>query len=276
MNKNNQLKTNRIILLFVILFVLIASIVIIVALNHKQDKTEKINDTETVPVPTPETEPETESGPETEPTSDSEQDSGSEEPERVFPAQVHYIAGWDRCLDQLCIDVDVVFMGDSITYKSSFEVEFPDLLICNLSVCSETIKGINYRVGTLQTVKPEKVFLMIGINSLKNNNLDVCVEDYRTLVDNIRSRGDFELYIMSVTPVAKNDSGEDNPSPETIVSFNEKIAELANEYGATYVDLHSKLKDDSGYIRPEYTEDGLHLSKEAYDVWTDSIKHYIE
>ena len=264
MNNNNQSNTNRFLIICVIVSLLIASIVTFIDNKRKQEK----NETESVPVtvtdPVPDRDP------------DPEPDSGSEESEHVFPAQVHYIAGWDKTLDQLNVDCDVVFMGDSITYKSSFEVEFPDLDICNLSVASDTIKGINYRVGTLETVKPEKVFLMIGINSLKNNNLDECVEDYRALLENIRSRGDFDLYVMSVTPMSKSDSGEDNPSPEIIASFNEKIAGLANEFDATYVDLYSELKDDEGYIRPEYTSDGLHLSEEAYEVWADCIESYID
>lgn len=249
----NKTKRNIVIVCCLVLSIMIASIAIIIEHNHKQPEAEISSESETIPTPT----------------------SNTEEPERVFANQVHYIAGWDRCLDQLCIDSDVVFMGDSITYQSQFEVEFPDLTICNLSLSSETIKGINYRVGTLQTVKPEKVFLLIGINSLKNHNINTCVEDYITLVDNIKTKGDFDLYLISVTPIAKNDSGVDDPSPETIVSFNDKIAEIANKVGATYIDLHSRFVE-SGYIKPKYTKDGLHLSEEAYEVWTECVRPYIE
>lgn len=261
MNKKSKIKLTYILVLFILLCFSIASTVIIIEYNHKQTESETIY------------EPVAPSVPETDPNQDTASDI--EEDEYVYPHQVHYIAGWDKCLDQLNIDCDIALLGDSITYKSSFEVEFPEFKICNLSVCSETIKGINYRVGTLETVKPEKVFLMIGINSLRNHNFDVCIEDYRALVENIKSKGNFELYLISVTPIAKNEAGEDNPSPDIIVSFNKKIAELADEYGATYMDLYSHLVD-SGYIKPEYTSDGLHLSDDAYDVWADCMKPYLE
>ena len=274
---NNQSKSNRFLIFCIVLSILITAITTMIERDKKQVEPQPEPEpvVDTVPVPAPEPEPVQEPEPEPEPEPAGEPAETVEETEYVFPAQVHYIAGWDKTLDQLNIDCDVVFMGDSITYKSSFEVEFPDLDICNLSVCSDTIKGLSYRVGTLETVKPEKVFLMIGINSLHNNNLDVCVEDYRNLVDDIRSKGDFELYLMSITPMAKNESGTDDPSPDITVSFNSKIAEIAAEYNATYVDLYSKLVD-SGYIKPEYTTDGLHLSSDAYDVWADCIRSYVE
>ena len=206
-------------------------------------------------------------------------DSGKVEiPEGAYdelPHQIHFITGWDRCLDQLRIDCDVALLGDSITYKSNFFQVFPDLTICNLGVCSDTIKAMNYRVATLWTVMPEHVFLMIGTNSLRNGTLDECIEDYRALVDNIVAQRDFQLYIMSVTPRGRVESGEDDPSPEIIVAFNEAIAKIAEEKGAIYLDLYSRLVDDSGYIQDVYTADGLHLSDAAYDVWADMMRPYI-
>ena len=193
-----------------------------------------------------------------------------------LPNQKHYITAWDRCLDQLRIDCDVAFLGDSITYKSNFFQEFPDLTICNLGVSSDTIKAMNYRVGTLWTIRPEHVFLMIGINSLQNDNIDECIEDYRYLVDNVQSRYDFQLYIMSLTPKSKNESGIDDPSPETIISFNEALAQIAEEKNAIYIDLFSQIADDSGYVIDKYTHDGLHISDAAYEVWADLIRPYID
>ena len=116
---------------------------------------------------------------------------------------------------------------------------------------------------------------MIGINSIKNDNIDECVSDYRALVDEILALRDYELYIMSVTPMSKNESGTDDPSPETIAAFNEALAGIAQEKGATYVDLYSHIVDESGYVQDVYTADGLHISEAAYEVWADLIRPYI-
>ena len=268
MNNDKQI-TNRFLILCIVSSLLVASIATILEQDHKKTQAETIP--EPVVVSTPDPEPVEDPVSVTEP----EQESSNEDNDTGLPHQVHFISGWDKCLDVLGVDCDVAFLGDSITYKSWFNVYYPYLKICNLAVCSDTIKGINYRMGTLETVKPEKVFLMIGINSLRNGKLDECVKDYDTLLENIRSKGDFELYVMSITPIAKNESGVDDPAPDLIVAFNEKIAELAKQYGATYLDLYSQLVD-SGYIRPEYTTDGLHLSDEAYEVWADFMQPYLQ
>ena len=249
---NKKTKLNLIMVSCIAVSFLIASLVIVIEYNHKRVRSESAEEFEDY--------------------LDSYLYSSNAGDE--LPDQRHFISAWDRCLDQLRIDADVIFLGDSIVYKSAFEQEFPDLDICNLGVCSDTIRAMNYRVGTLETLRPEKVFLMVGINSLRQFSLDECIEDYKVLVDNIQSRWDFDLYIMSVTPVARDGLGPENASPETIIAFNKAIAEIAEEKGATYVDLYSELEED-GYLKPEYSDDGLHLTDEAYDVWTDMIEDYL-
>ena len=81
---------------------------------------------------------------------------------------------------------------------------------------------------------------------------------------------------MSITPKSKDESGNDNPSPEVIAAFNEAIAQIAEEKGAIYVDLYSQIVDDSGYVKDVYTADGLHISDAAYEVWADMIRPYID
>ena len=251
MNKSKRAKINYILILCIVLSFLVGSLAIIIEHSHKDLISEIISSPSSNKIEAPE---------------------GADD---ELPHAKHFITAWDRCLDQLRVDCDVVFLGDSITYKSNFFQEFPDLTICNLGVCYDTIKAMNFRVGTLWTVMPEHVFLMIGINSLKNDNLEECIEDYRYLVDNVQSRYDFQLYIMSITPKSRSESGVDDPSPEIIASFNEALAEIAQEKNAIYVDLYSQIVDDSGYVIDKYTHDGLHISDAAYDVWADLIRPYL-
>ena len=258
MNNNIQIKPNQILILCIVLSFLIAPLVSVIERNSKEVESETSPAQVVDPAPTPEAE------------------EKEEEEEVRWPHQKYYYAGWDKCLDNLHVDCDVAFLGDSITYQSWFDRDFPDVTICNLGVVSDNIRALTYRVGTIQTVRAEKVFVMIGINSLQNDNLDRCIKDYETLVDTIYSWGDYDLYLISITPLAKNEEGEDDPTPEIIVSFNEAIADIAAANHATYLDLHSQVVDSSGYIRPEYTKDGIHLSDEGYEVWADLMRPYIE
>ena len=259
MKKNKQIVTNTLVVICVIISFFVGSLVTVIVRNHKELSSETAENSivsDSAPI--------------------SEETAEAEKEEVRMPHQLYFITSWDKCLDQLRIDCDVAFLGDSITYQSYFFQDFPDLVICNLGVCSDTIKAMNSRVATLQTIMPEHVFLMIGTNSLRNGNLDECVEDYKELVDNILSRWDFKLYLVSITPRSKNSDGEDNPSPELIASFNEAIAEIAEEKDAVYLDLYSRVVDDSGYIKDIFTSDGLHLADPAYEEWSKMMRPYLE
>ncbi len=283
MNNKNISKNGRFIIFCIVLSIVLATVATVYEHNKKQPEPVVVSETETVPASTPEPEPEKAPEPETATASEPETVSDDEtEQETVvldtgskYPHPMFIYSGWDRCLEQLKIDCDVAFLGDSIIYKSSFDLAFPDYVICNLGISGDTIRGIKDRLGTLETVKPEKVFFMIGINSLKDDNIDECIEKYTSLVENVRSRGDFDLYLISILPVSEEVSTGLSLSPDTIVSFNRKIAELAGQNNATYFDLYSYL-EESGYIKPEYTVDGLHLSEEAYGIWVDAMRPYIE
>ena len=281
MNNKKIRKNDRFIIICIIVSVVIALIATIAEHNHKQNEIESVPDVaETEPEVTETAEP---APAETVPdeNTDSEQttsealgtivvDSGSK-----FAHPMYIYSAWDRCLEQMRVDCDVAFLGDSIVYYSYFDQLFPDYKICNLGVPGDTIRGVKERTGTLETIRPEKVFLLIGVNSLRDDNVDECIEKYTALVENIRSRGDFNLYLISILPISSDISTELGLSPDTIISFNGNIAELSDRYNATYLDLFSQLQD-SGYIRPEYTADGLHLSESAYEVWANAMRPYIE
>ena len=77
-------------------------------------------------------------------------------------------SGWDRCLKYLRIDSDIVMFGDSITSGCDFSKYFPDVTICNLGIPGDSLLGMKERAYMLGTVKPEKVFILGGINGITN------------------------------------------------------------------------------------------------------------
>ena len=183
------------------------------------------------------------------------------------------VAGWDRCLSQLNIDADVVFFGDSIIHRSDFTSYFPEKCICNFGIGSDTLEGMNSRIEMIKNVNPEIVFVLGGINSLKDDNFDAAYSEYELLIDNMVNSINAEIYIISVLPISREHE-KYGCSNETIRQFNDKIQELAVSKGLTYIDLFSRLVSD-GAINPDYTVDGVHLTDKAYDIWADVISPYL-
>ena len=57
--------------------------------------------------------------------------------------------------------------------------------------------------------------------------------------------------------------------------INEEIQKLCNEFGCTYIDLHSNLLDENGYLRKNLSDDGIHLNANGFEIWTSLLKPYL-
>ncbi len=179
------------------------------------------------------------------------------------------IESWNNCISKLDMEVDVVFFGDSETAGGNFQKAFPEVKSINLGYIGEDVKGMLRRVDAIKAVKPRKVFLMAGINGLQQQTMEEFAYWYVALVDAIRREvPEAELYIESILPVTSYSDYCDN---EKIVEANVIVQKIAEERGLTYVDLHSQYAIDGAL--PDYmSEDGLHLTEDAYSLWYDCIK----
>lgn len=180
---------------------------------------------------------------------------------------------WKSSIEQLRYDADVVFLGDSITVGGDFQGKFKDTKIVNLGISGDTLSGMIDRVPMVVAVKPEKVFVMGGINGLTNQNLQESIETYQTLIDTLQQAlPNTEIYMQSVLPIKSGVlSNLDN---EHIVMFNDLLKDLASSKECTYIDLFSIYVRD-GEQNQDYGKDGIHLKENAYSYWFDEIEKYI-
>ena len=184
------------------------------------------------------------------------------------------VLSWERCLEKLEYDADVVFFGDSITCLGDFQKYFPNIKICNLGHGGDSLSGMINRISMIQSVNPEKVFLLGGINGLTDLNLDNCVSKYAQLLDLLEeSLPDTEIYIQSVLPISS--SRELSKCHNTTIErFNDEIKKLAEAHKMEYINLYS-LYELNGEMNSELTFDGVHIKHEAYDLWAEKIIKYI-
>ena len=183
------------------------------------------------------------------------------------------VASWNNCIEKLDMEVDVVFFGDSETAGGDFQKAFPDVKSINLGYVGEDVKGMLRRVDAIKAVKPKKVFLMAGINGLQQQTMEEFEYWYVALVDAIReSVPEAELYIESILPVTSYSDYCDN---EKIVEANVIVQKIAEERGLTYLDIYSQYAVNWA-LPDEMSYDGLHLTQDAYLIWYNAIKEYIE
>ena len=97
------------------------------------------------------------------------------------------LQAWTNCIEQLDIDVDVAFFGDSITYGGNWALYFPEKTVINLGYPGDNLLGMQERIVQLEFVKPEKIFIMAGINGLNHYGIEKTLEQYSDLINSIQA-----------------------------------------------------------------------------------------
>lgn len=177
----------------------------------------------------------------------------------------------------------IVFIGDSITDLYILDDHYADLpLACyNRGIGGDTTEGVLRRLKiSVFDIKPSKIVLMIGTNDINGGSSEnKILETYAKIIDKIYAElPDVELYCVSIIPqnsdIESYSSVKLSKSTAKILSINPNIRLLAEEKGATYVDLFPLLADENNHLIKEYSNDGLHLNEKGLSVWTKLMKSY--
>lgn len=175
---------------------------------------------------------------------------------------------------------DVVFLGNSITNGSEWSELFGDLHVKNRGISGDTTDGVYDRLEQIVAGRPKKIFLMIGINDVsRGRTTDEIVAGIRAIAGRITAESPAtRLYLQSVLPV--NDCygmfGGHTSRYAQVAEINAGIQRVAAETGAVYIDLYTPFADpESGKLRPELTNDGLHLLGAGYLLWRDVVTPYV-
>ncbi len=167
-------------------------------------------------------------------------------------------------------EVDVAFLGDSLTDGYNLAEYYPDYLTANRGIGGETTHGLEQRMQvSLYDLKPKVAVMLIG-----GNNLKTMFENYENLLIGMRDNlPNTKVILVSLTAMGGNFAHKN----QTVAYNNVIIKKLAAKYGFSFVDLYTPLFDEStGEIRADYTSDGAHLTPQGYEVFTDALTPAIE
>ena len=178
----------------------------------------------------------------------------------------------------------IVFIGDSITDLYPLDSYYADLdrACYNRGIGGDTTQGVIDRLKvSIFDVNPSTIVLMIGTNDVDGGiPNDKIIENYKIILSEInKNQPMVELYFVSVIPQNKDLEGytdlDVDKNNKTILMINEEIQKLCNEFGCTYIDLHSNLLDEMGYLRKNLSDDGIHLNANGFEIWTSLLKPYL-
>ena len=174
----------------------------------------------------------------------------------------------------------VVFMGDSITdswQNPKFGGFFPGKPYVDRGISGQTTPQmlIRFRPDVI-ALRPRVVVILAGTNDLAGNTGPMSLE---TIEDNLISMADLaransiKVVFASVLPVSDYDQRDGKPiirttqrPPEKIKALNEWMKAYAVNNKLIYLDYHSAMIDDKGFLRDELSEDGLHPNAKGYEI----------
>ena len=167
-------------------------------------------------------------------------------------------------------DVDVVFLGDSLTEGYDLEAYYPEYHAVNRGIGGDNTFGLEKRLKvSAYDINPKMVMMLIGVN-----NLDTMLNNYENIVVSLKENlPSSDITLLSLTSMTK-EWGRNN---EKAQKKNTKIKEYADKYNLRYLDLYNALLDKTtNELKLEYTTDGGHFTAQGYDVITSVIKPVID
>ncbi len=173
---------------------------------------------------------------------------------------------------------DIVLLGDSITEGGNDWSEKLDVTnVKNRGISGDITYGVLQRLEEIIESKPQKVFVLIGVNDLfnyvahegipsveyvENNIIKICKQ--------IRKRSPkTTVYLQSLLPTATAEVNKEILKVNTTI----KKSEALGLYQV--IDLYASFVNKKGFLKEAFTYDGLHLNEKGYEVWVGVLKLFL-
>ena len=176
----------------------------------------------------------------------------------------------------------IVFIGDSITEGwSNFSPEFfQQNNFVNRGIGGQTTPQMLIRLKPDAVhLDPKMIVINGGTNDIAGNTGPSTPE---MIIDNICSmaeiaiKNNIDVALTTILPVYKYPGNDEVADPPKIISFiNSALEEYCKKNSLIYVDYYSSMVDEKKGLKSEYGNDGVHPTKEGYDVMEKAIKNVI-
>ena len=173
-------------------------------------------------------------------------------------------------------EAEIIFLGDSLTDLCEWAEVLRNDGIKNRGICGDTTDGILNRITNIVESKPQKLFVMIGINDLnQGKKVEDILEKYRKILETFQNQiPDTKIFIQSLLPVNQK-IFKNKGVNEKVMTLNNQLKDLAKTFSFQYIDLFSSFLDGNNELDAQYTTDGLHLNGQGYLIWKGIIEKQV-
>ena len=152
----------------------------------------------------------------------------------------------------------------------------PDSQLFNLCISgATTVEVLRGQLNKGVTQKPDLVTLGIGINDISHGlTIEEFAKNYDEILSTLKEKTQAQIVVtnipnISTAPVVA--SWMRDRYHQQIVSFNQRLEEIANTHGVTVFDIYSITSRELP-SHPEYfSRDGFHPSDKGYELWATEM-----
>ena len=157
-----------------------------------------------------------------------------------------------------------VLLGDSLSLWFPSDRLPQSQTWLNQAISGDTTRGILRRLPDFAATRPRVIYLMAGINDLKQGATDnEILWNVRQIITQLRqTQPQAKVIVQSVLPTRLVIASSDR-----ISQLNRQLRALSTRNGAYFLDLSTQMADTNGNLRQDLTTDGLHLSAKGYATW---------
>ncbi|VXD17867.1 Lipolytic enzyme, G-D-S-L [Planktothrix serta PCC 8927] len=168
-----------------------------------------------------------------------------------------------------------ILLGDSLSMWFPNSLLPSGTLWLNQGISGDTTSGILKRLDIFAKNNPNNIYILAGINDLKNKVPIVeILKNYQKILNYIQQHyPDTQILVQSVFPTQLPTKTLTFSIQNSLIrELNQNLAQQVQNQGSLYLDFHQRFTNTPGNIRSELTTDGLHLSLEGYKVWQFALK----
>ena len=191
-------------------------------------------------------------------------------------------------------DVEIVFIGDSITHYwdvdskttkkkigglATYNKYFSKYRLINLGYSGDRTQHalwIAAKSPYLNNIKPKMVSVMIGTNSVAYNRStpEATAAGITKVVEALRARlPETKILLFAVFP---RDAKANAVHRAKIKTVNSIICKLADDKNVFYCDITDKFLDKKGNLPKTLMPDLLHPNDAGYEIWAQAMMPYVE
>ena len=192
-----------------------------------------------------------------------------------FPYLARYKEENQLLLQNIKAPIKLVFLGDSITEFWSFEYPefFENSNNVNRGIRGQTTPQLlgRFEQDVLQ-LKPESVHLLAGTNDIAGNTglmtLEMTQQNLFNMANQATQAG-IQVFIGSILPACQYSWSPKIKPSELIRELNQWIQVTTLQNNWKYIDYFSPMVDETGCLKTNYSEDGVHPNRNGYQCMVD-------